>query len=259
MGMTILDRIVATKRVEIAAAKERLPIAELRRQIRDCEPPRDFFAACSKPGRVNVIAEVKKASPSAGVIRADFDPVAIAKIYDANGADCLSVLTDEPYFQGSLAYLSAIRRAVSIPLLRKEFVIDPYQIAEARVAGADAVLLIAEILPGELLQQLHDEIVGLGMTCLLELHDADQLDRCLATGAKLIGINNRDLRTFVTDLQHTVRLSQSIPASVAVVGESGIRTAADVAMLRDAGVKAVLVGESLMKETDIGTALRRLR
>jgi indole-3-glycerol phosphate synthase len=256
--MSILDRIVESKRQEITAAKATISAAELTAKIRITPPPLEFFTACTKPDRINVIAEVKKASPSAGVIRPDFDPVAIAKAYEAHGAACLSVLTDEPFFQGSLAYLRAVKQAVSIPVLRKEFIIDRYQLLEARAAGADAVLLIAEILPDPLLNDLYAEARSLGLTVLLELHDADQLDRCLATGCPLIGINNRDLRTFHTDLNHTVRMRQRIPANVAVVGESGIRTPDDVRLLQSAGVNTILVGESLMRETDIGQALRKL-
>jgi indole-3-glycerol phosphate synthase len=257
--MTILDRIVETKHREIAAAKAIRPLADLIVQIKDMASPRDFFEACTRSGAVQIIAEVKKASPSAGVIRADFDPVEIAKIYEANGAACLSVLTDQDYFQGSLSYLTAISLAVQIPVLRKEFIIDRYQLYEARAAGADAILLIAEILPGSLLNDLLAVAESLGLTVLLELHDADQLDRCLKSGAKLIGINNRDLRTFETSLNHTIDLMKLIPDTVAVVGESGIRTAQDLSWLGNAGVKAVLVGESLIRQPDIGLALRTLR
>lgn len=255
--MSILDRIVESKRREIAVAQAAIPEGVLTAKIRITSPPRDFFAACTKPDRMNVIAEVKKASPSAGVIRPDFDPVAIARTYEAHGAACLSVLTDEPFFQGSLAYLEAVKSAVAIPVLRKEFIIDRYQLLEARAAGADAVLLIAEILPDPLLNELYREARSLGMTVLLELHDADQLDRCLATGSPLLGINNRDLRTFQTDLNHTVRMRQLIPMNITVVGESGIRTPDDVRRLQSAGVNTILVGESLMRETDIGQALRK--
>lgn len=255
----ILDRIVETKWREIAAARAALPDARLEAQIADAPPTRGFVAALQAPGEVRVIAEVKKASPSAGVIRADFDPVAIATAYEANGAACLSVLTDIEYFQGSLAYLTAIRDAVSLPVLRKDFVVDRYQLLEARAAGADAVLLIAEILPGDSLANLHRDAVALGLDVLVELHDAEQLPRVLDCGAKLVGINNRDLRVFATRLEHTLDLMPQIPAEVTVVSESGIRTAADVARLAAAGVRAVLVGESLMRESDVGAALARLR
>lgn len=257
--MTILDRIVETKRNELLRAKSQAAEAELSARIREMPPTRDFFQACTTPGEVRVIAEIKKASPSVGLIRADFDPVAIARTYEANGAACLSVLTDETYFQGRLEYLTAVKAAVGIPVLRKEFIIDRFQLLEARAAGADAVLLIAEILPGNAMKQLHQEARELGLHVLVEFHDADQLPRVLDCGAILIGINNRDLRTFETRLSHTTSLMKAIPDRIAVVGESGIRTQDDLKTLGLAGVKAVLVGESLMRETDIGAALKRLR
>ncbi|MFO0852248.1 MAG: indole-3-glycerol phosphate synthase TrpC [Gemmataceae bacterium] len=257
--MTILDRIVESKWREIAAAKAAVPETSLERQAADRPPARGFAAALRVPGEVRVIAEVKKASPSAGVIRPDFDPVAIAQAYQANGAACLSVLTDEPFFQGSLSDLRAVRAAVSLPLLRKDFVLDRYQLLEARVAGADAALLIAEILPGDRLAALHREAVALGLDVLVELHDADQLPRVLDAGATLVGINNRDLRTFHTRLEHTLDLMPHIPAGVTVVSESGIRTAADLQRLKAAGVSAVLVGESPMRSPDVGAALSELR
>jgi indole-3-glycerol phosphate synthase len=255
---TILDTIVASKRREVAAAKERTPEDALEGRLADAPPPRPFRAALERPGDVGVIAEVKKASPSARVLRADFDPVAIAKSYADRGAACLSVLTDEPFFQGRLEYLSAIRRAVAIPLLRKDFILDRYQLLEARAAGADAVLLIAEVLPGPELGRLLADAAALGMEALIELHDADQLPRVLATGAALIGVNNRDLRTFVTRLGHTLDLAPLVPADRCLVSESGIRTRVDLDRLRAAGVKAVLVGESLMRAPDIGAALAAL-
>jgi indole-3-glycerol phosphate synthase len=255
----ILDRIVETKWQEIAAAKTRVPELELERQARDGRPARGFAAALRRPGELNVIAEVKKASPSAGIIRAEFDPVAIARIYEAHGAACLSVLTDETYFQGHLDYLIAVRNAVRIPVVRKEFVLDRYQLLEARAAGADAVLLIAEILPDSRLQELHTQARQLGLDVLVELHDADQLPRVLDCGAELIGINNRDLRTFHTSLDRTFELLPRIPKSVVVVSESGIKTPEHMAALQAAGVRAVLVGESLMRAPDIGMALDALR
>jgi indole-3-glycerol phosphate synthase len=257
--MTILDRIVETKRRELRDLKSPAVEAELSARIRDLPPTRDFFKACTAPGEVRVIAEIKKASPSVGLIRPDFDPFAIARTYEAHGADCLSVLTDESYFQGKLEYLTAVKAAVGIPVLRKEFIIDRFQLLEARAAGADAVLLIAEILPGNSIIQLYREARELGLYVLVEFHDADQLPRVLECGAELIGINNRDLRTFETRLSHTTDLMTSIPQNIAVVGESGIRTHDDLKMLGKAGVKAVLVGESLMREADIGSALNRLR
>lgn len=256
---TILDRIVETKWKEIAAAKAVLPEADLESRVRGLPPVRDFVAALNRPGEVRVIAEVKKASPSAGVIRADFDPVRIATTYANHGAACISVLTDEQYFQGHLDYLAAIRKAVDVPLLRKEFILDRYQLLEARLAGADAVLLIAEILPGTQLGELHFEAHQLGLHVLVELHDAHELPRVLDSGAVLVGINNRDLRTFATRLEHTLDLMPRIPPTATVVSESGIKSKADLDRLAAAGVNAVLVGESLMRSADIGAALDQLR
>lgn len=255
----ILTRIVDTKWGEIAAAKQAVPEAELHRRIADQSPPRGFANALRGPGKVRVIAEVKKASPSAGVIRADFDPVAIGRTYETHGAAAISVLTDEQYFQGKLDYLAAVRAAVRVPCLRKEFILDRYQLLEARAAGADAVLLIAEILPGDRLRELHADAVALGLDVLVELHDAEQLPRVLDCGAAVVGINNRDLRAFVTRLEHTLELRPRIPTGVTVVSESGIKTREDMAKLKAAGVHAVLVGESLMRSPDIGAALDALR
>ncbi len=255
---TILDQIVATKREEIAAAKQRVAERALREQLALAPAPRDFFAAVTAPGAVRLIAEVKKASPSRGVIRADFDPLAIARTYQRHGASALSVLTDSPYFQGSLDTLRSVRAAVELPVLRKDFILDPYQVFEARAAGADAVLLIAECLDDCHLRSLHNLIIELGMTPLVELYEPANLPRVLEAGALLVGVNNRDLRTFVTDLDHTLRLRQQIPQECFVVAESGIRTAADVARLAAANVSAILVGESLMQAPDIGVAVDRL-
>jgi indole-3-glycerol phosphate synthase len=255
---TILDKIVLTKRQEIERAKGVVPLEELRARLNDAPPVRDFFAALAAAGPIKLIAEVKKASPSKGVIRADFDPVAIAKIYEAHGASCLSVLTDEQYFQGSLDYLRQIRQAVSIPVLRKDFILDTYQLVEARVAGADAVLLIAECLDDCNLRKLHNEALELSLTPLVEFYDPENLDRVLAAGASLIGVNNRDLRTFQIDLGHTVRLREKVPLDCVFVGESGIESREDALRLQSAGVDAMLVGESLMRQPDIGAAVDRL-
>lgn len=255
---TILDKIVATKRDEIVAAKSQLPESELRARIGDAPPVRDFFAAISASSMVSLIAEVKKASPSKGVIRADFDPLNIAKTYEAHGASCISVLTDESYFQGCLQYLTAIRKQTAIPLLRKDFLIDSYQLLEARVAGADAVLLIAECLDDCNLRKLHNEAIELGLTPLVEFYEPENLTRVLDAGASLIGINNRDLRTFHTDLEHTIRLRQEIPQDCLVVGESGIHGHDDLLRLQEADVDAVLVGEHLMAQQDIGAAVKAL-
>ncbi len=262
---TILDKIVATKREEIARAKAAVPIEKLRDQLANAPTVRDFFGAL-KPARsvseglsaIRLIAEVKKASPSKGIIRADFDPVAIARTYEAAGASCLSVLTDEQYFQGSLDYLRQIRAAVGIPILRKDFILDTYQLVEARAAGADAVLLIAECLDDCNLRKFHNEAIDLGLTPLVEFYEPANLARVLEAGATLIGVNNRDLRTFTVDLDHTIRLRSQVPSDCLLVAESGIHTRADVLRLQEAGVGAMLVGESLMREPDIAAAVRRL-
>ena len=256
--VTVLDKIVATKREEISAAKEAIAEAVLLERLTDAPPVRDFFAALSDDGPIKLIAEVKKASPSKGIIRADFHPVEIAKTYEANGATCVSVLTDEQYFQGSLQYLRDIRATVSLPILRKDFILDSYQLLEARCAGADAVLLIAECLDDCNLRKLHNETIELGMTPLVEFYEPDNLQRVLDAGASLIGINNRDLRTFETDLEHTCRLRARIPDDHLVVGESGIHSNDDVQRLQAAGVDAILVGESLMASDDIGLAVKTL-
>ncbi len=256
---TILDRIIETKLCEIATAKAAVPEAELQRQIANRPPARDFRAALHRSGQITLITEVKKASPSAGVIRADFDPVAIARTYEAHGAAAISVLTDVEYFQGRLKYLTDVKAAVGLPVLRKDFIIDRYQLLEARAAGADAVLLIAECLPGDQLSALQREATALGLHTLVELHDAEQLPRVLDCGATVIGINNRDLRTFTTRLEHTLELLPKIPADRTVVSESGIKTHADLVTLGTAGARAVLVGESLMRAADIGAALDALR
>ena len=255
---TILDKIVATKRREIDRAKLEVPEALLGRQLAAAPALRDFFAALAAPGPIRLIAEVKKASPSRGVIRADFQPVDIARTYQRHGAACLSVLTDESYFQGSLAYLREIRAAVELPVLRKDFILDPYQLLQARAVGADAVLLIAECLDDDSLERLHHFAIELGMTPLVELYEPENLSRVLAVGARLIGINNRDLRTFEVDLDRTIRMRAQIPPGRVVVGESGIRTRADAARLEAAGVQAMLVGESLMARQDIGAAVDEL-
>ncbi len=256
---TILERIVASKRQELAESQARTPHRDLECRLLTAPPVRDFHAALNQAGEVRIIAEVKKASPSAGLLREDFDPVAIARIYEQHGAACISVLTDGPFFQGSLAYLSAIRAAVAVPLLRKDFLIDPYQLLEARVAGADAVLLIAEILDDATLACLLRETQMLGMQALVEIHDADNLRRVLRTRTRLVGINNRDLRTFETRLDHTLTLAQCVPATTCLVSESGIHNRADIERLQTANVRAALIGETLMRAGDMGQKLDELR
>lgn len=255
---TILDKIVATKRNEIVRARELHPEAKLRAAIADAPPPRDFFNALATDGSIKLIAEVKKASPSKGLIRADFQPVEIAKAYEANGASCISVLTDQQYFQGSLDYLRDIRAAVNLPVLRKDFILDTYQLLEARVAGADAVLLIAECLDDCHLRKLHNEAIELGMSPLVEFYEPENLTRVFDAGATLIGVNNRDLRTFEVDLRHTIRMRERIPDQCVLVGESGIHSREDALLLEEAGVDAMLVGEHLMSQPDVGAAVRVL-
>src|SRR5262245_43706230 len=266
---------MASKRREVELARDRVPEAELARRLAGAPPPRDFRAVLDVPGpaagsppagerrhhQVQVIAEVKQASPSAGVLRADFDPVAVARTYDRHGAACLSVLTDEPFFQGSLAHLAAVRAAVARPLLRKDFLFDRYQLLEARSAGADCVLLIAEVLDDATLRRLLRQARELGMRALVELHDAANLNRVIDSGAELIGINNRDLTTekFVTRLEHTLELARRVPPDRLLVSESGIRNRDDVLRLQAVGVRAVLVGETLMRAADIGAQLDQLR
>jgi indole-3-glycerol phosphate synthase len=256
---TILDRIVASKRREIDECRDRTPERELERRLSDSPTSRDFAAALTRVGGMNVIAEVKKASPSAGVLRADFDAVSLAQTYSQNGAAAISVLTDTPYFQGSLDDLAAVRAAVTVPLLRKDFILARYQLLEARLYGADAVLLIAEILTDGELRHLLRETHQLAMHALVELYDAENLPRVVDSGARLIGINNRDLRTFETRLEHTLELAEQVPTDRCLVSESGIRSRADVERLRAAGARAILVGETLLRSPDIGATLRELR
>jgi indole-3-glycerol phosphate synthase len=256
--MTILDKILVQTRLTIDRDRAAVSQIDLERAVKDLPPCRDFHAALAAGPSVQLIAEVKRASPSAGMIRADFDPVEIARCYQEAGAACISVLTDEPYFQGSLDYLRRVRRAVDVPLLRKDFIIDHYQLLQARAAGADCVLLIAECLaPAELLR-LTEQAWELGLQVLIELFEASNLEAVLATGTNLVGVNNRDLRTFETSLEHTLRLRPQIPDDRLVVGESGIRTHEDVVRLGQGGVKAVLVGESLMRQSDIVAATKKL-
>jgi len=255
---TILDTIVASKRREIEESQNHTSARDLEHRLLEAPPVRDFRAALEQPGTIQVIAEVKKASPSAGLLRADFDPVAIARTYTLHGAAAISVLTDAPCFQGYLAYLAAIRAAVGPPLLRKDFIIDRYQLLEARSTGADAVLLIAEILADAEMKRLLHEARELGMQALVEIYDAGNLQRVLNSGASMVGINNRNLHTFVTRMEHSLELAESCPADCCLVSESGIRNRPDVLRLEAAGFKAVLVGETLMRTPDIGSKLDEL-
>jgi indole-3-glycerol phosphate synthase len=266
---TILDKIIATKKFEVAERSVLKPIEQLKEEAKNASPARNFFQAIAGDltyGRpVNVIAEVKKASPSAGIIRDDFDPVKIAKIYEENGANALSVLTDEKYFHGHLDYLTQIRQAVNLPVLRKDFIIDPYQVYEARAAGADAILLIAECLHTNEMIDLQILATELRMTVLIEVHDMDNLIRVRDhvigfphRSYSLLGINNRDLRTFKTDLGNTLRMVELVEDPKVLVSESGIHTREHVEKLAQAGVRGVLVGESLMRSDDIGAKMQEL-
>jgi indole-3-glycerol phosphate synthase len=257
---TILEKILATKRDEIAALKAAHTPAELMHRCADLPPTRGFRAALAPiNGGARLIAEVKKASPSKGLIRPDFDPVAIARAYFAGGASCLSVLTDAPYFQGSLDYLAAIREAVPLPLLRKDFLIDPLQIYEARLAGADAILLIVAAIPSPArLAEMRHVAESLGLDALVEVHDEAELALAVESGTTLLGVNNRDLKTFTVHLETFERLAPLFPKGAIAVAESGIFTPADVARMAAAGARAVLVGESLMRQADVEAATKTL-
>jgi len=254
----ILEKIISQKHQDIAQAKSRVSVEDLEHRLPDAPPARNFPEALKRASRMGLIAEVKKASPSAGIIREDFDPVAIAKTYEESRATCLSVLTDEHFFQGHLDYLKQIREFANIPVLRKDFLIDPYQVFEARAAGADCVLLIAECLDDELLPSLYDLANELGMSALVEIYEPENLDRVLALQPPMIGINNRNLRTFVTKLEHTIELCSRIPEDCLIISESGIKTREDVIRLEDAGVGGILVGETLMRSEAIGDKVREL-
>jgi indole-3-glycerol phosphate synthase len=254
----ILDEIIAYKKEELAGTKLRVPLADVRSRAADAGPARGFGRALAAGKGIRLIAEVKKASPSKGVIRPDFDPVGIAGAYERSGAACISVLTEQKYFQGSLGYLGAIRQAVGLPLLRKDFIVDPYQIFEARAAGADAVLLIAACLERRRLEDYLGIAAEAGLDVLVESHTARELDASLSAGAAIIGINNRDLSSFAVSLETTFAMLKDIPDDRTVVSESGIGTRDDVARLERAGVDAILVGESLMRERDIEKKVKEL-
>jgi len=253
----ILDEIIKHKKEELAETKRRVPFSEVRARASETGPSRGFGKALSRTG-IRLIAEVKKASPSKGVIRERFDPVAIARVYEESGAACISVLTEEKFFQGRLEYLDLLRTAVSLPLLRKDFIVDEYQIYEARAAGADAVLLIAACLEKDRIIDYLGMAGQLGLDVLVESHTYRELDKSLLAGAMLVGINNRDLATFDVSLRTTLDLMKDIPDDRTVVSESGIKTREDVTALEKAGVDAILVGESLMREKDIGKKVKEL-
>ena len=254
----ILERILASKYAEVAQRRRSVPMEALREQALAQTPARDFLGALRLARRPALIAECKKASPSKGLLRREYDPIQLARAYAENGAAALSVLTDEPFFQGALSDLTLARETAGLPVLRKDFVVDVYQIFEARAAGADAVLLIVAALRPDQLAELHQQIGELGMLALVEVHDEAELETALQIAPKVIGVNNRNLHDFSVDLQTTARLRQHIPADIALVAESGIHTADDVSRIRDMGGDAILVGEALVTASDIGAKVREL-
>src|SRR3989338_31326 len=257
----ILNEIIANKKEELTRLKADFPekglVQGLKMRIKHLPPTRDFIKAVSG-NDIKIIAEVKKASPSKWIIKKDFNPVEIAKTYEMNGAAAISVLTEEKYFHGHIDYLREIKEEVSLPLLRKDFIFDEYQIYESRAAGADALLLIARVLEKKEIERFLDLSHDLGMSCLVEVHDEEELEKVLSTKAKLIGINNRDLKTFKTDIKNTLNLVAKVPEDRIVVSESGINSYHDIDFLRGAGVNVFLVGEAIMREKDMGRKLKEL-
>ncbi len=256
--MTILNEIYKYKLIEVYENKRRIPLNVIKENIKKASTTRSLSAALKSDVNISIVAEIKKASPSIGILRDNFKPIKIARIYEANGAAAISVLTDEKFFQGSLSYLTMVRNTVRLPVLRKDFIVDPYQIYEAREAGADAILLIAAFFSKEELQDFMLLASELGMDCLVEVHSEKELKTVLQTNASIIGINNRDLKTFKTDLETTLRLRPLIPSEKIVVSESGIKSRKDIEKLLENGVNAVLVGETLMKSNNIPKKLHEL-
>lgn len=256
--MFILDQIISHKKIEVEERKQRVSLNVLKAKLTSAEKTRPFKEALSRPGEISLIAEIKKASPSRGVLRNDFDAVEIAGVYEERGAAAISILTEEKFFQGNINFLLKVKREVSLPLLRKDFIIDEYQIYESRVYGADALLLIAAILTEDKISQFLKLSCALGMDCLVEVHDEKELDRVLRTSAEIIGINNRNLKNFVVDLSTTQRLKRLIPPGRIVVSESGIQSREDVQRLIEEKIDAILVGESLLRSNDIGGKIEEL-